>query len=90
VYLSSNQDLFDYLLQLADALRSRGAIELSEAARCASAQTSNSTEFFGESRIALRRILSDGKAVLQPIEQADIEDVLRQLTAAINRWPQKS
>jgi hypothetical protein len=83
--------LFDYLLRLADALSSRGAIELSEAARCASAQaTSNSTEFLGESRIALRRILRDGKPILQPLEQAEIEDVLRQLTAAINRWPQKS
>jgi hypothetical protein len=49
-----------------------------------------STEFLGESRIALRRVLSAGKTVLEPSEQADIEDVVRQLTAAINRWPQRS
>jgi hypothetical protein len=91
MYLSSNQDLYNYLLRLGQGLKARGAIELSDIAMGASRQAASmSAEFLGESRIALRRILSEGKTILEPSEEADIEDALRQLTAAINRWPQKA
>jgi len=90
MFLTSNQDLYDYLLRLARTLKDRGATELSEVATGASRQaTSMSTEFLGKSRIALRRILSEGKAILNASEQADIEDALQQLTAAIYRLPQR-
>jgi hypothetical protein len=91
VRLSSNQELYDYLLSLASRLSDRGAIELSKTVRSASKQAASMpAEFLGESRIALRQLLSTGNNVLDASEQADIEDVLRQLTAAINRWPQGS
>lgn len=90
MYLASNQDLYDYLIRLARELKGRGAVELSDIAIGAGRQAASmSAEFLGESRIALRRILLEGKSALDASEQADIEDVLRQLTAAINRWPQK-
>ncbi|MBV9825350.1 MAG: hypothetical protein JO001_06725 [Alphaproteobacteria bacterium] len=90
MYLSSNQELYDYLVRLAQRLKERRATELSEAITGASRQAaSTSAEFLGESKIALQRALAEGKAVLDTSEQADLEDVLRQLTAAINRWPQK-
>jgi hypothetical protein len=91
MYLSSNQELHADLLRLARGLKARGAIELSEVVTYAGRQAASmSTEFLGESRIAPRRVLSTGRTVWEPSEQADIEDVVRRLTAAINRWPQRS
>ena len=84
--LSSNQALYDYLVRLARHLNDRGATELSAAAAAASRQAASmSTEFLGESRIALRRILEGEKGVLSAAERSEIENVLRQLTAALNR-----
>jgi hypothetical protein len=42
------------------------------------------TEFLGESRIALRRVLAEENGILSPIERADRQDVLRQLDAALD------
>ena len=90
MYLNSNQDLYDYLTRLAEELRGRKATVLGDVLLHASAQAaSSSTEFLGESRIALRRLLRDAEGVLSKSEQADVEDILKQLTAALNRWPQK-
>jgi hypothetical protein len=90
MYLPSSQALYDYLLRLAQDLEFRGQAALCELAVSASKQAaSSSTEFLGESRIALRRILREEKGTLSQLERAEIEDVLRQITAAINRWPRR-
>ena len=63
--LSSNRELYDYLLSLSAELKQRGAAGLSEVVAFASAQgSSSSTEFLGESRIALRRVLTEENGAL--------------------------
>ncbi len=83
--LSSNRELYEYLLLLASQLNDRGAGALSKdvarAARTVSAFPA--TEFLGESRIALRRVLAENVA-LSEIERADLQDVLGQLDAALD------
>jgi hypothetical protein len=44
-----------------------------------------STEFLGQSRIALRRVLEQGKDVLTEQERNDLMDVLKQLNAAFDK-----
>jgi hypothetical protein len=86
-HLSNNQDLYSYLLFLADELKKRKLEELSEAMLFASRHiTSNiSTEFLGESRIALSRVLKEEDGFLTVQERADLMDVLRQLDEAFDR-----
>ena len=43
-----------------------------------------STEFLGESRIALRRVLKEEDGVLTLQEREDLLDVLRQLDSALD------
>jgi hypothetical protein len=83
---SNNQQLYDYLLCLGAELKKRGAEELSEAILFASRHASGmSTEFLGESRISLRRVLQQGHDVLTDQEQDDVQDVLRQLDMALDK-----
>ena len=83
--LSSNKDLYDYLLSLALILKQRGLIELSDAVEFAShlVSTIPSTEFLGESRIALKKVWSQRKGVLTRKERSDLRDVLKQLDKAL-------
>jgi flagellar biosynthesis chaperone FliJ len=91
MYLGSNQELYDYLLRLAQELQDHGAKELGEMVAGASRHAAGlSTEFLGESRIALQHIILEGKNALTATQRADVEDVLQQLTAAINRSPQSA
>jgi hypothetical protein len=85
--LSSNRELYDYLILLAGELENRGAHELAEGVRTASktAPSIPTTEFLGESRIALRRVDQEGSQVLKEAERADLRDVLKQLNAAFDR-----
>ena len=85
--LSSNRDLYEYLLLLAPMLKQRGATALSEDVQFASrlASTIPATEFLGESRIALRRVLDEENGILNAQERTDLCDVLRQLDSAFNR-----
>jgi hypothetical protein len=90
MFLSSNQDLYDYLIRLAESLNARHKTDLGALAAEASQQAaSTSTEFLGEARIALRRILKEESGALNQTERMDMEDVVYQLTAAIHRWPQR-
>ncbi len=81
--LENNRALYDYLISLSEELKRCRALNLSQkvlaASRCAS--TVPSTEFLGESRIALRGVFEeqdilDGEArrklrvVLSQIDQA--------------------
>jgi hypothetical protein len=83
---SNNKELYAYLVNLSEELKKRGAKELSEEAASASRLMGfMTTETLAEIRISLRRIVRDGQNVLNPTEQTDMEEVLRQLTASINR-----
>lgn len=84
--LSSNKDLYDYLLLLSSELKQRGETTLSEAVLFAAGQASSlSTEFLGESRIALRQVSNEENGVLTKQERADLSSVLKQLDEALPR-----
>ncbi len=84
--LSNNSELYEYLLGLEGTLRRHGAADLADAVASASRQASGlSTEFLGESRIALRRVSTQGQGVLSEPELMDLLDVLGQLDAALDR-----
>ena len=83
--LSSNRDLYEYLLSFTAELKRRGLTTLSEMVAFASSQgSSSSTEFLGESRIALKRVLHEENGALTTQERADLLDVLTQLDKALN------
>ncbi len=83
--LSSNQDLYDYMLFLESELQRRGLASLSKAVAFAiGAASSLSTEFLGESRIALRHVLKGEKGALNKQERSDLIDVLKQLDQALD------
>ncbi len=83
---SNNQELCEYLFLLALELKKRRFDELSEAVTFAGQQASGmSTEFLGESRIALRRVLKEEDGVLTVRERADLVDVLKQLDESLDR-----
>jgi hypothetical protein len=81
--LASNQDLYQYLLDLSDKLKGRGATQSGELLLGASRKAAGmSTEFLGESRIALREVLREDRGSLNETERSDLSDVLQQLDAA--------
>jgi hypothetical protein len=84
--LSSNSELYKYLLELEGTLRRHEATDLADAVGAASHQAaSSSTEFLGESRIALRRVSNLSPAFLKGQELTDLADVLKQLDVALDR-----
>lgn len=84
--LSSNTDLYNYLQSLGDLLAGRGAPQLAETVRFAARQgTGLSTEFLGESRIALRQVLNAEGAALQMHEKDELRGVISQVETALRR-----
>jgi hypothetical protein len=85
--LSNNRELYEYLVLLADKLRDRGFPELSETVRLASrhAASNMSTEFLGESRIALRQLLQSQNTALTEQEHSELLNLLKQLDDALQR-----
>jgi hypothetical protein len=84
--LSSNLELYQYLLALSAELRKRNARDLSEVITHASRTSAGmSTEFLGESRIALRRVLTEEDGVLTVGERDELLDVLKQLDNALDK-----
>ncbi len=85
--LSNNRELYAYLLSLRSRLQACGAGELSDCVDFAAAQAAGmSTEFVGESRIALRRVLGREAGILTAAERSDALNVLRQLDQAFNGY----
>ncbi len=83
--LSSNRELYDFLVSLSTELGNRGNRDLGTVATAASRFAARmGTEFLGESRIALRRILREEAGVLNDKERADLQDVLQQLDSALD------
>jgi hypothetical protein len=82
--LTSNRELYEYLRSLAKTLENRQANELGELIdRASKTSACNiSTEFLGESRIALRRLIKEERGVLTDQERADVKNVLDQLDGA--------
>ena len=84
--LSNNSELSQYLRSLAKTLEERDAGELSEAVSHASRMSPlMSTEFLGESRIALRNVLKKEHGLLTDQERDDVNDVLIQIDGAFDR-----
>lgn len=83
--LSNNAEFYQYLSRLSATLEERDAKQLGEAVVHASKCSAGmSTEFLGESRIALRQVLKKGARVLTTQELDDVKDVLRQLDKALD------
>jgi hypothetical protein len=85
--LSNNRELYEYLVLLESKLKGYGSHGLSNdvAAAARTAATIPVTEFLGESRISLRRVLAEENGVLSQNERAEIQDVLQQLDASFDR-----
>ena len=84
--LSSNTDLYNYLLALGDLLAGRGVPQLAETVRFAARQgTGLSTEFLGESGIALRRVLDAEGGALEMHERDELRGVISQVETALRR-----
>lgn len=84
--LSSNDDLQQYLKWLCRVLEERQATKLSAAVIHASLISPYmSTEFLGESRIALKRVMKEERGVLTDQERDELRDLLIQIEAAFDR-----
>jgi hypothetical protein len=84
--LENNQQLYDYLVSIGAKLNTRGETELGRIVMAATrhAAAVPSTEFLGESRIALRRVKNE-QTVLIEDERSVLEDILCQLDEAFDR-----
>jgi hypothetical protein len=84
--LSNNADLYQYLQFLSKTLEDRHAKELGEAVDHASRTAAGniSTEFLGESRIALRRLIKEEHGILTNQEREDVKNVLSQIDGAFD------
>jgi hypothetical protein len=83
---ANNKELYEYLVHLASELGRRGSPALSALVTSASRHLVDmSTEFLGESRIALQKVSQGEKGILTADERADLMDVLRQLDTALDK-----
>jgi hypothetical protein len=86
VKLASNKELYEYLLTLSSRLKSEGDERLSQLVALASRHAAGmSTEFLGESRIALREVVAKPNNALSEKEYAQVLNVLEQLDDALDR-----
>jgi len=86
IKLSNNTQLYHYLLSLAKRLEGTAAAPLEPQLRFAASQgTSLSTEFLGESLIALRMVLKEEGGVLESNERDDLLSVIRQVAFVLKR-----
>src|SRR5688572_15189983 len=81
--LASNAELYNYLRRLERALQDRGRTDLADSLAFAASQAASlSTEFLGEARIALRRVISAEEGLLPKQELEELIAVLKQLDDA--------
>ena len=84
--LASNTELHAYLLQTAEALTRLGQNEAAKKVRSAADQgTGLSTEFLGESRIALADALRSASSAMSPADRHRLTAVISQLDRALKR-----
>jgi hypothetical protein len=79
--LASNAELYRYVSALAKTLEERGSKKLAAVVFHASQTAAGNmiTEFLGESRIALRKVVREGRGVLTKEERDKARYVLAQL-----------
>ncbi|MGB8731612.1 MAG: hypothetical protein WCC99_10235 [Candidatus Sulfotelmatobacter sp.] len=84
--LENDKQLYDYLASIGAKLNTRGAAELGAVVMAASRHVAAvpSTEFLGESRIALLRVENE-QTVLSEDERSELVDIMRQLDEAFSR-----
>ena len=84
---SNNQEFYDYLILLISRLHRRGFHDLAKPLEFAASQaSSNSTEFLGESRIALRQLLDESPVhALTEAELNEVQYALSQLDTAFTK-----
>jgi hypothetical protein len=84
--LTSNDELYRYLVQLGELLAERGAS--AEGVRSAVKQAAGlSIEFLGESRNALMQVLNVDARALKSNEREQLLSVISQIEAALQRKP---
>ena len=84
--LASNSDVYNYLSSLAKLLEGTSAAPLAAHLYTARDQAAGlSTEFLGESLIALRKVLTAENGVLKSSEREELERVVIQVEFAIKR-----
>jgi hypothetical protein len=84
--LASNQELYNYLLGLTDILMERGSTVLANSVRGAARPASGmSTEFLGESRIALDQTPAAEAGALNSPEREQLIAVISQLDKTLSR-----
>jgi len=77
--------LYAYLVYLGSVLQSRGSEQLCDVvARASRLGRGMSTEFLGESRMALRRVADEERGLLSRAERTVLLEILRQLDAAFD------
>lgn len=84
--LANNRELYDYMVSLRKKLIERGAQTLAQTVMQASRHFSGmSTEFLGESRIALREVAKAEGGVLDRTEHAELLGILKEIDFAFSR-----
>lgn len=84
--LSTNADLLKYLVELAGILQDAGLSAEAEEIRFASSLAGAlSTEFLGESLLAMRKVTPAARAALSELQMTDFDRVAAQLEFAFKR-----
>jgi len=79
-------DLYQYLLELSEVLKSRKAEKLSEAVRFTSRFASGSTtELYAESRNILNKVLEEAEALLTADEKREVEEKISGINLEFER-----
>jgi hypothetical protein len=83
---SNNRELYEFLVHLRTVLSGKGAVHLSRIVESAMRQASAlSTEFLGESRVALRTVINEQRGILTAEQADDVRDVIKQLDRVLDR-----
>jgi hypothetical protein len=84
--LKNNSALYAYLISLSDRLSGTEYSDLVKDLRSAASQSAGlSTEFLGESLIALQRVLESEERVLNAAERDDLKSVIQQVSFVLKR-----
>jgi hypothetical protein len=84
--LQNNTELYQYLLALADRLEGTSAAPLATHLQFAAGQaTGLSTEFLGESLIALKKVLDGENGVLKNSDREELRSLISQIESVVRR-----
>jgi len=84
--LNSNSDLYDYLERVQSYLRDHGAFDLADSVKRAMQQASSlSTEFLGEARLVLLKVLEADQVTADAEWARELHNAIGQLDVALER-----